>query len=312
MKKRRFLLLSLIVLGFLNADAWQSKRPDVIFVPTPDRVVEEMLRVADIRKNDLIYDLGCGDGRIVIRAAQNVGSRGIGIDIDPQRIKESRQNASKAGVDHLVEFHEQDLFQADFSEATVVTLYLLPMLNLQLRPKLLTELKPGTRVISHDFGMNEWLPDRKTVVVIGDRHHWVYHWVVPANVIGHWKLSVGNLNTGNPMSMQLEQVYQYVVGAVVYEKSRKLLKNAKLSGSHLQFDLDYQMNSVVVRMSFEGIVKGDVVTGTAVWNGGQEKMTSPWRAERDPSTVEPIDVVSFMKSLYKKQNKISEHVSKRY
>lgn len=290
----------LAFVAYLTADGWQSKQPDVIFVPTPYRVVEEILRVADIRKNDLIYDLGCGDGRIVIQAAQKAGSRGVGIDIDPQRIKESRQNASKAGVDHLVQFHEQDLFQADVSEATVVTLYLLPMLNLQLRPKLLTELKPGTRVISHDFGMNEWIPDQMTVVVIGDRHHWVYHWVVPANVIGQWELSIGDFSDRTPIMMHLEQVYQYVVGAVIYDGSRKSLKNAKLSGSHLQFELDLQRGRKIFQMSFDGIIFGDVIAGTATRNSGLEEIKSQWRAARDPSTVESIDVVSFLKSLYDK------------
>lgn len=300
MQKRRFLFVILAMLGCITADGWQTKQPDVIFVPTPNQVVEEMLRVADIREDDLVYDLGCGDGRIIILAAQKMGSRGVGIDIDPQRIKESRQKASEAGVDHLVQFLEQDLFQADFCEATVVTLYLLPMLNLQLRPKLLSELRPGTRVISHDFGMNEWIPDQKTVVVIGERHHWVYHWIVPANVIGRWELSIAEFRDRTPFTIQLEQVYQYVVGAVILEGSRKYIKNANLSGSHVQFELDLQKGTEVLPMFFEGKVLGDVITGTATWNRGPQEIKGTWRAVRDPSTVEPIDVVSFMKSLYEK------------
>lgn len=300
MKKRRLLFVILAVLGCLTADGGQSKQPDVIFVPTPNRVVEEMLRVADIQEDDLIYDLGCGDGRIIIQAAQRVGSRGIGIDIDPQRIKESRQNASKAGVDHLVQFQEQDLFEADFGEATVVTLYLLPMLNLQLRSKLLTELQPGTHVISHDFGMNEWIPDQKTIVVIGERHHWVYHWIVPANVIGRWELSIAEIHDIAPVTMHLEQVYQYVVGTVITDGSRKHLENAKLSGSHLQFELDLPSGREVIHMSLEGEVLGDVITGTATRNSDPGPIRVSWRAVRDPSTVEPIDVVSFIRSLYEK------------
>jgi SAM-dependent methyltransferase len=300
MKKRKFLLVILVALGCLTADGWQTKQPDVIFVPTPDRVVEEMLRVADVRKNDLIYDLGCGDGRIVIQAAQKVGSRGVGIDIDPQRIEESRQNASAAGVEHLVQFLEQDLFQTDFSDATVVTLYLLPMLNLKLRPRLLTELRPGTRVVSHDFGMNEWIPDQKTVVVIGERHHWVYHWIVPANVIGRWELSIVEFRGNASITMHLEQVYQYVVGTVIHDGSRKHLKKTKLSGNYLQFELDLQRGKKILPMYFEGNVLGDTVIGTAKQNRDRQKTTFSWRAERDPSTVEPIDAVSFMRSLYEK------------
>jgi SAM-dependent methyltransferase len=300
MKTRRFLFVILVVSGYLNAGGWQTKQPDVIFVPTPKRVVEEMLRLANIREEDLIYDLGCGDGRIIILAAQKVGSHGIGIDIDPQRIKESRQNASEAGVEHLVQFQEQDLFQTDFREADVVTLYLLPMLNLQLRPKLLTELQPGTRVISHDFGMNEWIPDQKTVVVIGERHHWVYHWIVPANVIGRWELSIALFRDRIPFTMRLEQVYQYVVGTVDLDDSRNNLKNAKLSGSHLQFELDFQRGGEVLTLFFEGIVMEDVIKGTVRLRRGPQEIKSSWRAVRDPSTVEPIDVVSFVRSLHDK------------
>ncbi len=303
MKKFRVLFVILAVVCCLRAPGWQVKKPDVIFVPTPERVVEEMLRVAKIGKDDLIYDLGCGDGRIVISAAQQMGSRGVGIDIDPQRIEESKRNATKAGVEHLVHFLEEDLFQSDFSEATVVTLYLLPMLNLQLRPKLLKELRPGTRIVSHDFGMNEWLPDQKTLVVVGERHHWVYYWTVPANVIGRWKLSVPELRGRTPVPMHLEQVYQYVVGAVILDGSRKHIRKARLSGNHLKFELDLQRNGEVLPVVFEGVVSGDVITGVSTWTRGSQVTKYAWRAVRDPRTMEPIDVVSFMKSLYEKTKK---------
>ena len=300
MKKQRSLFVILAVLACLAANGWQTKQPDVIFVPTPNRVVEEMLRVADIHADDVIYDLGCGDGRIVILAAQKVGSQGVGIDIDPLRIDESKRNATKAGVEHLVRFLEQDLFQTDFSEATVVTLYLLPMLNLQLRPKLLTELRPGTRIVSHDFGMNEWLPDQKTVVVVGERHHWVYHWIIPANVIGRWELTIPELRDRTPFILHLEQVYQYVVGAAILDGSRRHLKNAKLSGSYLRFELELERSGEILPVIFEGEVLGDVMNGTAKWDRIPQEIKHSWRAVRDPRTMEPIDVVSFMRSLYDK------------
>jgi tRNA G37 N-methylase Trm5 len=160
--------------------AAQERKPDVHYVPTPEEVVEEMLRVANVGKDDVVYDLGCGDGRIVITAAKKYGARGVGIDIDPERIKESNENARKAGVADHVKFLQQDLFTTDFSEATVVTLYLLPALNLKLRPKLLSELKPGTRIVSHAFDMGDWKPE-KVVNVPGDEHdRTLYFWVVPA------------------------------------------------------------------------------------------------------------------------------------
>jgi hypothetical protein len=137
-------------------------------------------------------------------------------------------------------------------------------------------------------------------VVIGERHHWVYHWIVPANVIGWWEISIAEFRERTPFTMQLEQVYQYVGGAVILDGSRKHLKNAKLSGSHLQFELDLKKDGEVHPMFFEGKILGDVITGTATQNRGPQEIKRPWRAVRDPSTVEPIDVVSFMRSLYDK------------
>jgi tRNA A58 N-methylase Trm61 len=147
---------------------------DVPYVPTPPDVVETMLKLGDVKKGDILFDLGCGDGRIVIMAAQKFGARGTGVDIDPERIKEAVSNARQAGVSDQVRFLEQNLFDADFHEATVVTLYLLPDVNMKLRPKLLKELKVGTRIVSHQFDMGDWKPDKK--VEIGWRT--VYLWTV--------------------------------------------------------------------------------------------------------------------------------------
>ena len=148
---------------------------DVPFVPTPERVVEKMLEVAKVGPKDVVYDLGSGDGRIVIAAARKHGARAVGIDIDPERIKEARDNARRAGVSDRVEFRQEDLFKADFSEATVVTMYLLTGVNQRLRPKLLAELKPGTRLVSHAFDMGDWKPTQTHKVGTST----VYYWVVP-------------------------------------------------------------------------------------------------------------------------------------
>ena len=176
------LLLFLVVFpGFTGmAQAQEAQRrtsqtPDVIFVPTPHEVVEEMLRVAKVGKGDVLYDLGSGDGRIPIAAAKKFGIRAVGIDIDPERIREATANAKKQGVDKLVSFRQEDLFKANFSEATVVTLYLLPDLNVKLRPRLWAELKPGTRIVSHQFEMGNWKPERK----IEMNGRIVYLWTVP-------------------------------------------------------------------------------------------------------------------------------------
>jgi len=152
------------------------RAPDVIFIPTPPEVVAAMLKVAGVGKGDVIYDLGSGDGRIVISAVKDFGAaRGVGIDIDPERVAEATANARLAGVGDRVTFLNQDLFTANFSEATVVTLYLLPSLNLRLRPKLLSELKPGTRIVSHAFDIGDWVPAQ--TLDVGGRA--VYFWTVP-------------------------------------------------------------------------------------------------------------------------------------
>lgn len=135
-----------------------SRPLDVPYVPTPIAVVDAMLELAKVARSDLLYDLGCGDGRIVIRAATNVGCRGVGVDLDPQRVREARENARKAGVTSLTRFEVGDVFEFDFGAATVVTMYLLPGVNLKLRPRLLKELKPGTRIVSHDFDLGDWAP----------------------------------------------------------------------------------------------------------------------------------------------------------
>lgn len=153
-----------------------KREPDVIYVPTPQPVVDAMLKLAKVKKGDVLYDLGSGDGRIPVTAAKTYGVRAVGIDIDPQRIAEANANAKAAGVTGLVTFRQADLFQQDLREANVVTLYLLPALNLKLRPKLLSELKPSSRIVSHSFDMADWKPE-VTQVVDGST---IYLWTVPA------------------------------------------------------------------------------------------------------------------------------------
>jgi SAM-dependent methyltransferase len=148
---------------------------DVIYVPTPYDVVDEMLRMAGVKNGDVLYDLGSGDGRIPIAAAKKFGIRATGIDIDPELVRQAQDNAKNAGVGGLVQFRQEDLFKADFRDATVVTLYLQPHLNVKLRPKLWAELKPGTRIVSHQFDMGDWSPERK----LERGGHTVYFWTIP-------------------------------------------------------------------------------------------------------------------------------------
>lgn len=157
----------------------EKQLPEVPFVPTPETVVEEMLRMADVKKDDVLYDLGCGDGRIIVTAAREFGTRGVGVDVNPERIKESTALARDAGVSDRVKFIEGNIFDTDLREATVVTLYLLPRVNLRLRPKLLDELKPGTRIVSHNYDMGDWKPEKVRRMQGPRGEHTIFYWVVP-------------------------------------------------------------------------------------------------------------------------------------
>ena len=176
-------LLALVSIGLAVAAGAQSppttKPLDVPYVPTKEPIVDRMLQMANVKPGDVLYDLGCGDGRIVIAAAKRFGIRGVGIDIDPQRIAEAQENARKAGVSDRVKFIEGDLFDADIKEATVMTLYLLPEVNLRLRPKLLSELRPGTRIVSHNYDMGDWKPEQTAKLTVDGTEHVVYSWTIP-------------------------------------------------------------------------------------------------------------------------------------
>jgi predicted RNA methylase len=155
--------------------ASSAQQPDVVFVPTPQEVVDRMLEMANVGKGDVLYDLGSGDGRIPVTAAKRYGIRAVGIDIDPQRIAEAKENARRNGVAGLVSFRQEDLFKTKFGDATVVTLYLLPDLNVKLRPRLLAELRPGTRIVSHQFGMGTWKPEQQVEL----KGRTIYLWRIP-------------------------------------------------------------------------------------------------------------------------------------
>jgi SAM-dependent methyltransferase len=177
-----FALLASFTVLAVAQNSHPKHQVDVPYVPTTEEAVKAMLKLADVKKTDIVYDLGCGDGRIVIAAAKEYGAHGVGIDINPERIQEAEGNAKKAGVEKLVRFEQKDLFKTDIHEATVVTLFLLERVNLKLRPKLLRDLEPGARIVSNTFGMGDWKTDRE--LTVGDPSeesfsHRLYLWIVP-------------------------------------------------------------------------------------------------------------------------------------
>jgi SAM-dependent methyltransferase len=181
-KRRRKFLGALVVVGWLAGAGLAQQappQPEVRYEPTSTEVVEVMLRLADLKENDVVYDLGCGDGRIVIAALRERAVRGVCVDIDPRRIDESRENAQQAGVADRIRFLNQDLFATDLADATVVMLFLSPKFNLDLRPKLLRELKPGTRIVSHWHNMGDWTPQETVRITSGGRERSVYLWTIP-------------------------------------------------------------------------------------------------------------------------------------
>jgi SAM-dependent methyltransferase len=287
--KSLIFVISLVFLFLLGKAQEPQVHPEVPFVPTPEEVVETMLEMLEIDENDVLYDLGCGDGRIVVTAAKKYGCRGVGIDIDPQRILESRENAAKEGVEDRVEFIQMDLFKADLSQATAVTLYLLTEVNLRLRPKLLQELNPGTPVVSHDFDMGKWIADRETFLEDYWEVHTVYLWTIPANVSGTWIWTFPDNGKSEEFSLKLEQKFQTLagkvrVGQVEYPVS---IEAGKIQGNKLRFSFERKARGDVQRLSFEGIVVGHTLEGIMKIEGTGR--TERWTARRNPSTVRPID-----------------------
>lgn len=280
----RAALLALAALGRLAPLAAQdsapaAREPDVVFVPTPIATVRGMLRLAAVGRSDLVYDLGSGDGRIVIAAAREFGARAVGIDIDPARIAESRANADTAGVAGRVSVRQGDLFRADLRPATVVTLYLTVPLNLRLRPKLLRELRPGARVVSNSFDMGEWTPD-STAIVRGfaQAETPVHLWIIPADARGEWRVTIAGDGRAAPETLvvRFTQRFQRLQGSAMVNRRRVALAEAKLRGDRVSFTLPGDGARPALR--FEGRLAGGLMEGTVAREGAGE--TRPWRAVR--------------------------------
>ena len=238
---------------------------DVIWVPTPEELVERMLRMAQTTPNDFVIDLGSGDGRIAIAAAKKFNARSMGIEYNPDMVEVSNRNAAKEGVAGKARFVKADIFESDFSQATIITMYLLPGLNLKLRPKLL-DMKPGTRIVSHQFNMDDWQPDEVTNID-GRR---AYFWLIPAKVAGTWRFQSGS----DGLDVTLEQKYQTLEGTVKLGTVNAGLRDARLAGDKISFAFVDQGG---VRRDFTGKVSGNTMEGTMKLETGPE---SRWTATK--------------------------------
>ncbi len=248
-----------------HATAQETERPnlDVIYVPTPHDVVKRMLTLAQLGPNDIHYDLGSGDGRIAIAAVKDFkAKKAVGIDLDPQRIKESLANHAKSGVGDRVTFLNRNIFETDFSEANVISLYLLSTLNLKLRPIILN-MRPGTRIVTQSFSMSDWDPDHKEEVQFNENNYpgtrTVYLFIVPAKVEGKWEMADGD----RKITLDLKQDFQKVRGAATIN-GKSIEMQGKLDGANIEFTLEIDGKPV----KYEGKVDGNAITGAgpATWS----------------------------------------------
>jgi len=245
---------------------------DVPYVPTPHQVVERMLDMADVGPGDYVIDLGSGDGRIVIAAVKR-GAEAHGVDLDPRRIQEARANARREGVEDRAMFLQQNIFNTDFSQASVVTMYLLSSVNLKLRPKLLDELRPGTRVVSHSFDMGDWEADKTATNEPGSNaYHYVYFWIIPAKVDGTWSWNLA----GKKHSLTVDQHYQEITLDYRAGSSNADTREAVLSGERISFMADNGSE----HYAYSGQVNGDRISGIVQIRNGQDQRIASWTATR--------------------------------
>lgn len=266
--------------------------PTVPYVPTPQNVVDRMLAIGKVGAQDYLIDLGSGDGRIVITAARRFGTRGFGVDINPVRITEANENARKAGVTDRVSFQQRDLFETDLSQATVITMYLLPRVNIALRPKLL-DLKPGTRLVSHDFDMGDWKPDEAARIPAPDKYGGsggesdIYLWVVPAKAGGSWRVTLPVSGKPQTYEVSFEQKYQFLGGSARLGERITRIDNARLRGEEISFGFTLEVNGAPLRHEFSGRVLDGRMSGDVRLSGARVAARVEWNAERGAAPRTP-------------------------
>lgn len=261
----------------------QDGAGDVVYVPTPQHVVEAMLDIAKVGPSDTVIDLGSGDGRVVITAAKQYGARGIGVDLDRYLLKLATDNARREGVADRVRFLEQNLFETDLAAATVVTTYLLPEMNLKLQPSLLA-LRPGTRIVVHDYDLEKWYPDARKVVEVpgktvgrpGESHIFLH--VVPARLAGEWQSAVRHAHGTVAYEFSFDQEFQFVEGMARAGGHEGKIPEFRLAGDALDFSFRLNVQGQVLDHRFTGQVKGDVIEGAMTIGAGAAQRKQPWIA----------------------------------
>lgn len=257
---------------------------DVVYVPTPQVVVDEMLRMAKVGPNDFVIDLGSGDGRMVITAAKKFGARGFGVDLDPVLLKLSNENAQREGVADRARFVEENLFRTDLSQATVITSYLLPEMNEKLRPKILN-LRPGTRVVTHDYHMGEWHAEEMRTLDVPEKKvgnpgkSYVYRYIVPAKIAGRWQSQFTSGAHPANLEFDFEQRFQMFDGFALSGGRKITLRVPKLEGDQLSFQFFIKPGDNSTRHEFKGTVKGDLIDGTLRLGAGAAQKQLPWTAK---------------------------------
>jgi SAM-dependent methyltransferase len=282
LKKIFFVLLLAALPAHAQPQAWAWDDGTVPYVVTPMEIVERMLRMAEVKKDDYVIDLGSGDGRIVIEAAKR-GARGLGVDLDPSLVKYATENAKNAGVQDRAEFAVRDIFDTDLSAATVVAFYLLPDFNAKLMPKLL-KLKPGTRIVSHDGGIGDWPPDErlemrapeKPVGVGGVSR--VELWIVPADAQGAWTSDLPA--HGGKWNFQIKQKFQVLDIDVAAQGKDLLVRNSRLRGEEIKLIVTGIVNGRAWHHYFVGALRDDRITGEVTVSDGNNKRSFPWTATR--------------------------------
>jgi hypothetical protein len=263
---------------------------DTPYVQTPQNVVDKMLEIAKVGPKDYVIDLGSGDGRMVITAAKRYGARGFGVDLDRRLVQLANRRAKQAGVADRAVFYERDLYKTDISRATVVTIYLLPEVNLMVRPKLLATLKPGTRIVSHDYDMGEWPPDASLVLEAPDKpvgrdfKSKIFYWVVPAVASGKWRWEIDGGKES--FELTLNQMFQKIEGTLAVNGREARIERAALTGRKISIEASVDKGNVTERYAFSGRIAKDRIHGEArVKSGGDEKKAT-WKAVRTVA-IEP-------------------------